>query len=892
MHSEIFNENGVHTYYKELLQDGKWDYEARDVFPERFLQEMFEGYRKLPGRFKTPSQCKAVGFKSFPNHYLENGEPSALLQDIYSKFMSDPSMKKIVLMRENVIAVHVSAIRSYTTGMYMTSNYDHIPVTVDVARLQQFVDATRDTYQAYRERLQEQRACFIRYEDLVADRGGTMVKILRYLGVNYDVIPEALEECIPQSSSNTNGLVQAIQNYSEVEFAYRHTALAVFLPRDPTPSFGGIELNDHTRDVGVEAATFCSEKRFPRAGAGRFTERWSLLIPVCQGHSSRAACLERLREFHRSLLKTTTIQDRQRMTLVFGVDKGDPLYDCDYQGQVLRDIFVDLNVVVKVLVGLKGKICHIWRELAKCAFEHHNADYTVLLGDDIVLQSVDWTTRVEESFGTIADECRLPFGAACVAFNDTSFIGFPTFPVIHKWHFETFGDILPSQLQNQGGDPFLFELYKRFGAARFELDARLENSLGGQFPSARYRKDRVRFENDILTQWLSRLHKALLPSCPKRVPCLDVVVPTFRCDLAQLRRITALRASVPVAVSFWIIQDNPDSPLRQQIKNMQQVSQNYQVNVREHATNRGASAARNYGLGHSYADWVVLIDDDVVPTPHLLDAYLGAIARFPSASVLVGTTHLPAPMNLLTSAIVASDIPGAYTIAERRANPPWGVTANLCVRGRTSRLRFQLQYPKTGGGEDLDFCIRARRHGPIKAVPGARADHPWWSNGEVGAIRHILGWAEGESLCVGSSLLREHVFWTLPNGVELCLVLFALMFVAVPGGVYSMQSAVCMQVIILLMETLWHGNRLRHRVKGVMKATFLMQGCVIVCGAWLIMMQESARFIAHLRQGAWSNLCWRFDWHCGQAPRWVAKSKCAHACRFFTYLVLCMCTLL
>ena len=91
--------------------------------------------------------------------------------------------------------------------------------------------------------------------------------------------------------------------------------------------------------------------------------------------------------------------------------------------------------------------------------------------------------------------------------------------------------------------------------------------------------------------------------------------------------------------------------------------------------------------------------------------------RHPNAIVFVGSTHLPPPNNLLTHAIVASDIPGAYTIAERVADPPWGVTANLCVRGRTSRLRFDLRYPKSGGGEDLDYCAKAARHGRIVAVP-------------------------------------------------------------------------------------------------------------------------------------------------------------------------------
>jgi len=34
MHNEIFNENGVHTYYKDDVLRNNWDYEGRDVNPD------------------------------------------------------------------------------------------------------------------------------------------------------------------------------------------------------------------------------------------------------------------------------------------------------------------------------------------------------------------------------------------------------------------------------------------------------------------------------------------------------------------------------------------------------------------------------------------------------------------------------------------------------------------------------------------------------------------------------------------------------------------------------------------------------------------------------------------------------------------------------------------
>lgn len=97
--------------------------------------------------------------------------------------------------------------------------------------------------------------------------------------------------------------------------------------------------------------------------------------------------------------------------------------------------------------------------MAAISYDEHDVDFTLLLGDDVVLLNRGCRTMVKEQSASIATNQRLPFGAACVALLDESFPGFPTFPVIHKCHFQTFEQtMLPSQFYNQGGD--LFEVYK------------------------------------------------------------------------------------------------------------------------------------------------------------------------------------------------------------------------------------------------------------------------------------------------------------------------------------------------------------------------------------------------------------------------------------------------
>lgn len=51
---------------------------------------------------------------------------------------------------------------------------------------------------------------------------------------------------------------------------------------------------------------------------------------------------------------------------------------------------------------------------------------------------------------------------------------------------------------------------------------------------------------------------------------------------------------------------------------------------------------------------------------------------------------------------------------------PWAVTANLAVVNTPSE--FDLRFPQTGGGEDIDFCLRVTggRMLPMPQVSAAR----------------------------------------------------------------------------------------------------------------------------------------------------------------------------
>jgi len=101
-----------------------------------------------------------------------------------------------------------------------------------------------------------------------------------------------------------------------------------------------------------------------------------------------------------------------------------------------------------------------------------------------------------------------------------------TFPVLHRWHIKHFGSLLPKQFANQGGDPYLYELYSRFNAAAFEVSCRLENKIGGD-GDARYQKYHIDWRRQILSLNLRKL-RGFLNQTKSQGVCLDVVVPSYR----------------------------------------------------------------------------------------------------------------------------------------------------------------------------------------------------------------------------------------------------------------------------------------------------------------------------------------------------------------------------
>ena len=299
-----------------------------------------------------------------------------------------------------------------------------------------------------------------------------------------------------------------------------------------------------------------------------YSIRFAILLPVTsRGSHPQENCLNNLTSFSRSL--EATYRDTHevgavsfRFTVYLSVDHDDHFLLGPERGAeaALRSAGI-VDIVTIVANHEKGHICGHWRDCARRAFEDR-CDYFTLLGDDVTLKDQGWMKQVHEEFKSLQNEKGVPFGFGCVALTDTTFPGMPTFPIIHRTHMEIFdGLVIPEAFFNQDGDPFLFQLYRRWGCSRM-IKSRIGNWVGGSGGARYHKKPATDWTFEILDEAVAQVANWLSRNAPsvEKLLTLDVVIPSYRVDLRFIDPILRLRPPETCSVMFIIITDDPNSP--------------------------------------------------------------------------------------------------------------------------------------------------------------------------------------------------------------------------------------------------------------------------------------------------------------------------------------------
>ncbi|KAI0067649.1 glycosyltransferase family 2 protein [Artomyces pyxidatus] len=613
---------------------------------------------------------------------------------------------------------------------------------------------------------------------------------------------------------------------------------------------------------------------------------FAVLLPITsRGTSSPQDCLINLRAFARSLHRTTyrdthVLGDtRYQVKIYLAIDEDDGFLagaDENKAAVLLREEGFS-SVVTHYYAFPKGHVCRLWAASARKAWEDA-CDYFVLLGDDVQLHDEGWMRDTVAAFADLALEKSVPEGFGCVTFTDVSFPGMPTFPIVSRVHMNIFeGKVVPASFINQDGDPFLFQLYRRWSCSRM-FSSRISNAVGGS-GDARYNKQHaVEWTLGTLDKASNTVERWLQASgcAAKRELTLDVIIPCYRVDLRYLDPILSLVPSKTCSVMFIVIVDDPSSHSITELQH--RYGARVEVRIRVNSENLGASASRNRGLSESAAEWAYFLDDDVSPQPDLLVEAERAIRSHPEAAGFVGNALFPPATNVFTSAVHLAGVTYFWDIAAKISHDvPWGVTANLIARRNIpDGVRFDLQFPKTGGGEDIDFCRRKREYalqnggGTFVAAPRAVVTHPWWNNGRRSYWR-FYKWSKGDG-----GLIKKYSTLSYrdraPNSAELilanaALLLYGLIF---PGKIWVLPFAGCMAISIIAANVLH--DMYRHLWRDVARTRDIHSS---LGGAWWVaavvesslirMFSEWGRVIGFLERREYWSLGYRFNWFAGRA---------------------------
>ena len=329
---------------------------------------------------------------------------------------------------------------------------------------------------------------------------------------------------------------------------------------------------------------------------------------------------------------------------------------------------------------------------------------------------------------------------------------------------------------------------------------------------------------------------------------IDVVIPSVRPEELDFLALLGIKVPRDMYLHFYIIIDSPGYAEFEAV-----IDDNRKMTVRTNPSNIGAAASRNRGLDLCDGDYVLFMDDDVVPENDLIIAYHNKITENPDCSGFVGRTKFPEPVNIFTSGVLESNILTFFDISATRKNLLWGTTSNLLLRRNViGDFRFKTIFPKAGGGEDIDFCLNVLKEGKdyLVTVPEAVVWHGWWNGGRV-SYRRFFRWAYGDSVL--PELHPKFKYRNYPNMVEAMAIVIPLIVVI------SYSTGISLTVIPLFLgmsfmtEFYWENVRAKSIRPGA-------RAINAIGGAIIRVSNDLGRFAGNLKRLRINGLFERFDY--------------------------------
>jgi glycosyltransferase involved in cell wall biosynthesis len=333
---------------------------------------------------------------------------------------------------------------------------------------------------------------------------------------------------------------------------------------------------------------------------------------------------------------------------------------------------------------------------------------------------------------------------------------------------------------------------------------------------------------------------------------IDVVIPSYRLLKETLLPILHLQYPQDVTVGFYLIADNPVIIPDPEITTL---VDNQKIFLLINAENMGASKTRNAGIDAGKGDWILFLDDDIEVSPNLLFAYADAIRQNPGEIGFIGLIDMPPPPTRFAEAVNINGSMSIFAIAKNKESFAWGATANIMVnRKAIGNIRFSDAYPKTGGGEEVEFFFRVRalhHFKNYKCVAAAQATHPWWAHGKADFLR-FYRYGKGNSfLPQRNPQYLAYDFLNLPETLFISLLIY-LVFIIV--GINFCRLVSCFVALAIVLDYLVNVLRVYKTTK---KLNLLLS--VYVMG--LRFSIESGQLLANLSRFRLAGIGERFQYN-------------------------------
>lgn len=331
---------------------------------------------------------------------------------------------------------------------------------------------------------------------------------------------------------------------------------------------------------------------------------------------------------------------------------------------------------------------------------------------------------------------------------------------------------------------------------------------------------------------------------------LDVVIPSYRFHdhAAFLARIVSLTAPPHWKIRFYVIGDNPSTPVPALL---QDCIDKGLLHFHRNEQNRGINYSRNKGIDLSHSHWILILDDDIVPDTNLLPAYTEAIEASPQALGFAGVVEFPPVINSFTRALHAAGYTHYFSQAKNKKQLPWATGANLVLnREKLGAIRFDESFRTNEGGDEVELAVRLKEkyNTGFFAVPEAIVHHPWWKKGQPDFSR-ARNYSRGNL-----RLLQLHPVYTVYrfcNSTELLLLLVFFSPLLWLAGI-SLNSLLFYAASIVMVDVMIHFLRSR-------KESGRLPFPVLFYTWWLRKSEQAAYAGACIGAFYWTGFFKRFD---------------------------------